>query len=79
MYIIWNTVQSIRMKRVNVHEQKQKQKTHCKSKEEGKDQESIQSSTTPDPGHHMGKRHKHEKTSHTRDPRDQPLPSNGLP
>ena len=25
------------------------------SKEEGKDQESIQSSTTPDPGHHMGK------------------------
>ena len=26
-----------------------------KSKEEGKDQESIQSSTTPDPGHHTGK------------------------
>ena len=26
-----------------------------KSKEVGKDQESIQSSTTPDPGHHMGK------------------------
>ena len=25
-------------------------------KEEGKDQESIQSSTTPDPEHHMGKR-----------------------
>ena len=25
-----------------------------KSKEEGKDQESIQSSATPDPGHHMG-------------------------
>ena len=25
-----------------------------KSKEEGKDQESIQSNTTPDPGHHMG-------------------------
>ena len=25
-----------------------------KSKEEGKDQESIQSSTTPDPGHLMG-------------------------
>ena len=24
-------------------------------KEEDKDQESIQSSTTPDPGHHMGK------------------------
>ena len=24
-----------------------------RSKEEGKDQESIQSSTTPDPGHHM--------------------------
>ena len=25
------------------------------SKEEGQDLESIQSSTTPDPGHHMGK------------------------
>ena len=25
------------------------------SKEEGKNQESIQWSTTPDPGHHMGK------------------------
>ena len=25
------------------------------SEEEGKDQESIQSNTTPDPGHHMGK------------------------
>ena len=24
------------------------------SNEKGKDQESIQSSTTPDPGHHMG-------------------------
>ena len=26
-----------------------------KSKEKGQDQESIQSSITPDPGHHMGK------------------------
>ena len=26
-----------------------------RSKEEGKDQESIQLSTTPDPGHQMGK------------------------
>ena len=26
-----------------------------KGKEEGEDQESIQSSTTPDPRHHMGK------------------------
>ena len=26
-----------------------------RSKEKGKDQESIQSSTTPDPGHHLGK------------------------
>ena len=25
------------------------------SKKDGKDQETIQSSTTPDPGHHMGK------------------------
>ena len=29
--------------------------TVCRSKKEGKDQESIQSSTTPDPGNHMGK------------------------
>ena len=28
---------------------------NCKSKKEGKDQESIQSSSTPDPKHHMGK------------------------
>ena len=28
---------------------------YFKSKEEGKDQESIQSNSTPDPGHHMGK------------------------
>ena len=26
-----------------------------KRKREGKDQESIQSGTTPDPGHHLGK------------------------
>ena len=26
----------------------------CQSKKGGKDQESIQSSTTPDPGYHMG-------------------------
>ena len=28
---------------------------HTQSKEEDRDQESIQSSTTPDLGHHMGK------------------------
>ena len=46
-----------------------------KSKEEGKDQESIQSSTTPDPGYRIGKWQKHKKTSHTREPRGQPFPS----
>ena len=45
------------------------------SKKGGKDQESIQSSTTPDPGHHMRKWQKHNKTSHTREQRIQPLPS----
>ena len=44
------------------------------SKEEGKDQESIQSSTTPDPGHHVGKRQKHNKTPYTREPIGQPPP-----
>ena len=33
----------------------------CKSKEEGIYQESIQSCTTPDTGHHMGMRQKHNK------------------
>ena len=37
-------------------------------KKEFKDQESIQSNTTPDAGHHMGKSQKHKKTSHTREP-----------
>ena len=37
------------------------------SEEEGKDQESIQSSTTADPEHHMGKLHKHNKTQHTQE------------
>ena len=37
-----------------------------KSKKDGKDQESIQLSTTPDPGYHMGKWQKHNLTSQTR-------------
>ena len=32
-----------------------------------KDQESILSSTIPDPGYHMEKKQKHNKTSQTRD------------
>ena len=35
------------------------------SKEDGKDQESIQSSAIPDPGHRMGKRQQPKKTSYT--------------
>ena len=34
-------------------------------REEGTDQESIQSSIIPDPEHHMGKRQKHQKILHT--------------
>ena len=30
-------------------------KVHTKSKKDGKDQDTIQSSSTPDPGYHMGK------------------------
>ena len=49
------------------------------SKKEVKDQELIQLGTTPDPGHHMGKWQKHNKTSYTRvpkgGPRGQPFPS----
>ena len=49
--------------------------SNCKSKEDKKDQESIHSSTTLNPGHHLEKWHKHQKTSHTREPRGQPFPS----
>ena len=44
------------------------------SKEEGEDQASIQSSTTPDPGHRIGKGQKHQKTQYTREPIGQPFP-----
>ena len=41
----------------------------AQSKEDGKDQESIQSSTTP--YHHMGKWQKHKEISNTKEPRGQ--------
>ena len=44
------------------------------SKEEGKDQESIQSSTKPDLGHHVGKRQKLKKTLHTKEPKGKLFP-----
>ena len=47
------------------------------SKEEGKGKESIQLSTTHDPGHGMvweGDKN-NKKTSHTREPRGQPYPN----
>ena len=40
---------------------------------EGKDQELIQSGTTPDPGYHMGKGQIHNKLSYTGEPRSQPF------
>ena len=47
--------------------------TQSSCKTEGKYQKSIQSSTTPDPGHHIGKQQKYNKKSHTREPRGQPF------
>ena len=49
-----------------------------KSKKGCKDQETIQSSTTPDPGYHMGKLQKCNE-HHQQEPRGQPLepPWNG--
>ena len=44
------------------------------SKKEGKDQESIQSSTTPDPGYQW-ESDKLTFRHHKREPRGQPLPS----
>ena len=55
-------------------EVKQNARFSLQSKKEGKYQESIQSSTTPDPGHHMGKCQKHKETSHTREPSGEPFP-----
>ena len=45
------------------------------SKKGGIDQKLILSSTTPDPGYHMGKRQNKIK-HHKREPRGQPFPSN---
>ena len=42
---------------------------NAESKEDGKYQESIQLSTTPDLGHHMGSEKKHKNASHTKGPR----------
>ena len=44
------------------------------NKKGGKDQESIKSSTTPDPGHYMGKKQNYNK-HHPHEPRGQPFPS----
>ena len=52
-----------------------KQYPDTKSKEESKDQESIQSSITPEPRHERESDKKHKETSHSREPRGEPLPS----
>ena len=46
----------------------------AQSKKEGKDQESIQSSTTPDPGYQW-ECDNVKNTHHKREPRGQPIPS----
>ena len=45
----------------------------CQFKEEGNYRESIQTNTTSDPKHCMGKRQKHKKMTNTREPRGQPF------
>ena len=47
---------------------------HAKSKEDGKDQESIQSSTTPDPGYQWENDNVTIRR-HKREPRGQPFPA----
>ena len=44
------------------------------STKDGRYQETIQSSTTPDPGYHMGKKQKYSK-HHQQEPRGHPFPS----
>ena len=73
---VWSSFKLFAIKGAKINKQMREQKTiavngeknwHNKSKEEGKDQEWIQSSTTPCPGHHMGKWEKHKKRSYIRD------------
>ena len=52
--------------------------SHCTKQVNSKDQGSIQSSITPDPGQHMGKWQNQKKISHTRGPRGQPFLSNSF-
>ena len=49
----------------------------CKSKKGGKDLKTIQSSTTTDPGYHMGKLQKYNE-HHRQEPRGQPFPSTAI-
>ena len=46
----------------------------CQSKKDGKDQEMIQSSTTPDPVYNMGKQQKYNK-HHQQESRGHPFPA----
>ena len=62
-------VNSIRMKRVDCSEIILAVTVRKKAR-----MESIQSNTTPDPGHRMGKCQKHKKTSNTRELRGQHFP-----
>ena len=45
------------------------------SKKEGSNHESVQSSTTPDPGLHMGKGQKHKKHNTQKSPEVSPFPA----
>ena len=44
------------------------------SKTDGKDQDAMQSCTTPDPGYHMGKKQKYSK-HHQHEPKVSPFPA----
>ena len=65
---VWPNNALLRYNMVNVD------KPINKKTEEGKDQERIQSSTIPDPGHPMGKWRKRKNRKHTREPRSQSFP-----
>ena len=55
MFIIWKNIPEIESEeKINLKIDAKANIGWYKSKEEGKDQESIQSCTTPDLGHHMG-------------------------
>ena len=71
MFQDWSKSTNI-LSRARTHVETKPLHDHHQSKKGGKDQESIQSSTTPNTGYHIGKK---TPIHHKQEPRGQPFPS----